>query len=225
MQDRLRSLLAPLLVGFGAIALAMLLAYLGSEMLEGDTAVFDLRILRAALAARVTYPWLTSVARDLSGLGSVGVLTIVTAAAVGYLWLTSARVTAAVMALSVTAGSIVNSLFKTLFGRARPDAPLTEFAFSSLSFPSGRAATSAIVFVSLGALLASTRSARIERVYLLSMAATFAAVVGVSRVVLGVHWPTDVLAGWAFGCAWAMVWLVLLKLAERTRIGPRPIAS
>jgi hypothetical protein len=71
MQGRIRSLLAPLPVGFGAIALATLFAYLGSEMLEGDTAAFDLRILRAARAARVAHPRLTDVARDCSGLGSI----------------------------------------------------------------------------------------------------------------------------------------------------------
>jgi undecaprenyl-diphosphatase len=128
-----------------------------------------------------------------------------------------------VLAVSVTLGSFVNSLFKTLFGRARPDTSFAEFPVSTPSFPSGHASTAAIVFVTPGALLASTRGARIERIYLLSMAAAFAAVVRMSRVMLGVHWPTDVLAGLAFGLAWAVLWLVLLRLAEGRRISrPQP---
>ena len=95
------------------------------------------------------------------------------------------------------------------------DAALAEFSVPSLSFPSGHASMAAIVFLTLGALLASTRTSRIERVYLLSTAATFAVLIGLSRVLLGVHWATDVLGGWAFGAAWAMAWLLVARFAER----------
>jgi undecaprenyl-diphosphatase len=117
------------------------------------------------------------------------------------------------LAASVVLGAAANSVFKMIFGRPRPDPSLAEFSVSSLSFPSGHASMAAIVFLSLGALLASTRTSRIERVYLLGTAATFAVLVGLSRVLLGVHWATDVLGGWAFGAAWAMAWLLVARVA------------
>ena len=66
-------------------------------------------------------------------------------------------------------------------------------------------------FQSVGALLASTRRPAIEQMYILAMASLMTLLVGVSRVALGVHWATDVLAGWAFGAAWALVWLLLAQ--------------
>jgi undecaprenyl-diphosphatase len=64
-------------------------------------------------------------------------------------------------------------------------------------------------------LLASTRTRAIERTYILAMASLMTLLVGVSRIILGVHWATDVLAGWAFGAAWAMLWLLLARRFAR----------
>jgi undecaprenyl-diphosphatase len=83
-----------------------------------------------------------------------------------------------------------------------------------MSFPSGHASMSAIVFLTLGALLANTRGRWVERVFILATAAIATFLVGVSRVALGVHWATDVLAGWALGTGWATAWLLV---AHRTR--------
>jgi undecaprenyl-diphosphatase len=214
MEDRFESLLKPLLVGFAAVLLSLLFAYLASEVLEGDTAAFDTRILHAAQALRAAHPWLSEVGRDFGGLGSVSVMALFTSVAVGYLLLVSARATALLLAASVILGAAANSLFKSAFGRSRPDPAFAEFSVPSLSFPSGHASMAAIVFLTLGTMLASTRKSRIERAYLLSMAATFAMLIGLSRVLLGVHWATDVLGGWAFGAAWAMGWLLLARFAE-----------
>jgi undecaprenyl-diphosphatase len=78
-----------------------------------------------------------------------------------------------------------------------------------MSFPSGHAAMSATVFLTVGALLASTRQRRSERAYILVCSMALSMLVGVSRVVLGAHWATDVLGGWTFGCAWATTWLLV----------------
>jgi undecaprenyl-diphosphatase len=145
--------------------------------------------------------------RDLSGLGSTAVLTLFTAGTVGYLALVSARATALLVATAVITGSLGVSWLKAGFGRLRPAADFAELVARGLSFPSGHAGLSAIVFLTLGALLASTRSRAIERMYILAMASLMTLLVGLSRIALGVHWATDVLAGWAFGAAWAMVWL------------------
>jgi undecaprenyl-diphosphatase len=154
--------------------------------------------------------------RDLSGMGSTIVLTLLTVATVGYLVLVSRRTTAFMVAVSVVSGTVLVSVFKAAFGRLRPDAAFAELEASGLSFPSGHASMSAIVFLTLGALFASTRNRRAERVYILLTAALMTALVGLSRVALGVHWATDVLAGWSFGSAWAIGWLVIARyLAHR----------
>jgi undecaprenyl-diphosphatase len=98
---------------------------------------------------------------------------------------------------------------KAAFGRLRPDPMFAELTVPGLSFPSGHATMSATVFLTAGALIAATHRRWAERAYILSAAALLTALVGVSRAMLGVHWATDVLGGWAFGSAWALLWLLL----------------
>jgi undecaprenyl-diphosphatase len=155
------------------------------------------------------------VMRDLSGLGSTAVLTLFTAVTVCYLALVSARATALLVAAAVITGSVGVSWLKAWFGRLRPAADFAELLAPGLSFPSGHAGVSAIVFLTLGALLASTRSRAIERMYILAMASLMTLLVGLSRIALGVHWATDVLAGWAFGAAWAVIWVLLARRLNR----------
>ncbi len=206
---RHHSILKPLLIGFSAALLALIFVQLGSEVVEGDTRIFDMLLLRGAQALRISYPWIIEVMRDVSGLGSTSVLISFTACAVGYLALISERTTAALVATSVITGSVVVSVFKTNFGRLRPDSFYAEFSVSGWSFPSGHASMSAIVFLTVGTLIACTRSRVAESIYILTTATLLTLFVGLSRVLLGVHWATDVLGGWAFGAAWAIAWLLL----------------
>jgi undecaprenyl-diphosphatase len=113
------------------------------------------------------------------------------------------------VAASVISGSLLMTLLKGLFGRLRPDAAYADAAVTGLSFPSGHATMSAVIYLTLGALLASTCAQRGQRGYIVGVAAMVALLVGVSRVALGVHWATDVVAGWAFGSGWALLWLLL----------------
>jgi undecaprenyl-diphosphatase len=213
-RARLASLRRPLLVALAATALATAFAYLGSEVLERDTSAIDTALLRAAKILRTTHPWLTSTMRDFSGLGSVAVLLVITLATAGYLWLLRAPRTALCVLGAVASGTLADALLKRVFGRARPDATLADFSVSSMSFPSGHASMSAIVFLTVGAMLASSRPSRPERVYILAVSAALTVLVGLSRVALGVHWPTDVLGGWAFGSAWTLVWVMVARQAE-----------
>jgi undecaprenyl-diphosphatase len=211
-----QALIKSLVILFTASALAFAFLKLGSEVGEGDTRIFDIQFLQRAQLLRAGHPWLAEVMRDLSGMGSTIVLTLLTVATVGYLVLVSRRTTAFMVAVSVVSGTVLVSVFKAAFGRLRPDAAFAELEASGLSFPSGHASMSAIVFLTLGALFASTRNRRAERVYILLTAVLMTALVGLSRVALGVHWATDVLAGWAFGSAWAIGWLVIARyLAHR----------
>lgn len=213
--DRYHFLLKPLLILFTAAVLAFAFAKLGSEVGEGDTRIFDMQLLQRAQSLRAGHPWLAAVMRDLSGLGSPLVLTLFTVATVGYLALVSARITAVLVAASVISGGVLVSVFKAGFGRLRPDVAYAELVVSGLSFPSGHASMSAIVFLTLGALIASTRNRLAERVYILMTATLMTLLVGLSRVALGVHYATDVLGGWAFGTAWVIVWVLLARHIAR----------
>jgi undecaprenyl-diphosphatase len=209
--DRYLTLIKPLLAGLVVVVLALAFAYIGSEAVEGETHGFDLHVVHSAQALRSVHPWLAEVLRDFSGLGSTAVLTLFTVSTVCYLAFFSARVTALLVASSVISGTLLVSLFKGSFGRLRPDARLADMVVPGLSFPSGHASMSAIVFLTIGALIASTRSRLNERAFILTTAALMTLLVGLSRVGLGVHWASDVLGGWAFGAAWAMVWLLLAR--------------
>lgn len=200
-------------LGFALLVVLLILAFalLAGEMLEGDTHAFDMLVLRSAQSLRAAHPWVSEIMRDLSGLGSVFVLTLFTTITVGYLALISYQANAFFVAAAAISGSICVSVFKAAFGRARPDAAYADLVVAGLSFPSGHATMSAVVFLILGTLAASNSTRWIERIYILCSAALLTVLVGVSRIALGVHWATDVLGGWAFGSAWAIAWLLLAK--------------
>ncbi len=210
-----KALLKPLLWVFAAAALALVFALLGSEVGEGETRTFDMQMLQLAQALRAAHPGLAELMRDLSGLGSTVVLTLFTLATVGYLLLVSKKTTALLVAASALSGTVLVSVFKALFGRLRPDAAYAALSSPGLSFPSGHASMSAIVFLTLGTLIASSRGRLSERAYILLTAILMTALVGLSRILLGAHYATDVFGGWAFGSAWAMVWLVLARHLDR----------
>lgn len=216
VNGRYRRLLRPLLVGAFAVLLTLAFVELAGQVLEGETHAFDHWVLHRAEAWRAAHPWLTEVMRDLSGIGSTVTLTLVTLITVGYLSLATTHRVAVLVAMSVASGAVLMSLLKIAFGRLRPDLAQAAIVVPGLSFPSGHTSMSAIVFLTLGTLIASTRTRLRERSYILAAAASLTLLVGVSRVMLGVHWATDVLGGWAFGAGWALAWLLLVGAVMRT---------
>ncbi|WP_168708604.1 phosphatase PAP2 family protein [Hydrogenophaga sp. PAMC20947] len=209
--DPFRSLWRPLLAGSFVMAMVFVFLKLGSEVVEGETQGFDQHILRFAQALREQYPILSDMMRDITGLGSVSVLTLFTVITVVYLALFSSRRMAALVAVAMISGTLLVSVFKAFFGRTRPDLTFAELAASGLSFPSGHASMSAIAYLTVGALIAATHKRTGERFYILLIAGFITLLVGLSRIALGVHWATDVIGGWAFGSAWAVLWLQLAK--------------
>jgi undecaprenyl-diphosphatase len=210
-------IIAALLLAFGLIA---------QEVVEGEPLAFDRALLLAFRdpsnpSVPVGPPWLLDAARDVTSLGSTVVLGLILFAVVGYLLLDRKRAAAGLMLGAVVGGVALNTLLKLAFTRPRPDFVTPAVQVYTASFPSGHATLSAITYLTLGALLAQTNPSARFRVYFMSLAAVFTGLVGVSRVYLGVHYPTDVLAGWCIGTAWAMgCWALMAWLQHRGGIEP-----
>jgi undecaprenyl-diphosphatase len=208
------------LLGTGSAALWAFMG-IASEMREGETQEFDRRVLLAlrspADAADPIGPrWLEEMARDFTGLGGVGVLGLITAASVVYLLMMRKRHAALLLAAAVGGGILLSTLFKAGFDRPRPDLVTHLSLVYTASFPSGHSMMSAVTYLTLGALLARLHEGRAVQAFIVCVAILITVLVGLSRVYLGVHWPTDVLAGWAAGAAWAcLCWLVALWFQKR----------
>jgi undecaprenyl-diphosphatase len=111
---------------------------------------------------------------------------------------------------AVLGGVAINNLLKYAFARPRPDFVTHAARVFTTSFPSGHATLSAITYLTMGALLARIHHSLAIRIYLMSVAVFLILLIGMSRIYLGVHYPTDVLGGWCIGAAWAMGWWVLM---------------
>lgn len=198
--------------------------WLAGEVVEGDTHAFDRAVLLALrepdnVAVPIGPGWLNIAAGDLTALGSYAVLTVLTVIVLGLLLILGKRAAALLVFASIGGGMLLSALLKDLFDRPRPDlVPHLADVFTP-SFPSGHAMLSAVTYLTLGALLARVQPLPWVRAYLMAVALVLTLLVGASRVYLGVHWPTDVLAGWFAGAAWAaMCWLAAFWLQQRGRI-------
>ncbi|MCA9695339.1 MAG: phosphatase PAP2 family protein [Myxococcales bacterium] len=163
--------------------------------------------------------WLEQTVRDVTALGGVGVLTLLIIAVTGWLALAGKRAAALYALAAVTTGVVASALLKQLFARPRPDLVSHGVVTFHSSFPSGHAMMSTIVFMTLAALVTRLQTSALARAYALLLGALLSLLVGVSRVYLGVHWPTDVLAGWTAGAGWALLcWLVARRLQRRGQL-------
>ncbi len=199
---------------------------IADEVIEGETRALDEAII---LAFRVPGdagdpigpPWAEEAMRDITSLGSAPVLVIAVLAVSGFLALArgpsfkGGRL--AIFTLAASAGGLaVSSALKYTVDRPRPDlVPHGTLIYTS-SFPSGHSMMSAVVYLTLAALVARLMEKKRLKGYALGIAMALTLLVGLSRVYLGVHWPSDVLAGWAAGAAWALgCWLI----ARRAGLG------
>ena len=212
--------LVPALLAFGKLA---------SEMVEGDTLAFDRWLLvHLRTAADPGVPigpgWLREAMVDFTALGGGAVLTLITLLAAGYLLARRKAAMALFLSIAIAGGAILNTLLKYGFVRERPDVVPHLVEVSSASFPSGHAMNSAMVYLTLAALLARAERSWRVRLFLMAGAIVVTLLVGFSRAYLGVHWPTDVMAGWSVGAAWAcLASLVALQLQRaRTLEGSEP---
>ncbi len=210
------------------VASALLIVALGAlgfvgiadEVVEGETHALDLAVLQALRVdgrpdALIGPEWLHVAAVDITALGSVAVLTLLILA--GFALLGSLRrwTEAWLLALGALSGVTVSQGLKALFGRERPDEAYRVVEAVNASFPSGHAMLSAVVFLTLGVLASRFAERRRVKILAISAAVLVSLLVGASRVYLGVHWTSDVLAGWSVGAAWAMICWLVAYLVER----------
>jgi undecaprenyl-diphosphatase len=205
-----RTLLAVLVIVLGVWGLISLT----DTVREGHTQKFDMRVI-LWFVHHPGPPWLSDMARDITALGGVAVLTLMTLAVVGYLLISQKRGAALLVLLAVIGGLLIGSLLKHLIDRDRPPREFQTTYVFTRSFPSGHSMLSAVTYLTLGALLAQVMHGRLLKLYFIVLALILTFLVGLSRVYLRVHWPTDVLAGWTAGLAWAILCLLVARKLQR----------
>lgn len=196
---------------------------IADEVVEGETHQLDMAILMSLRTAGsppdlIGPPWFEEMMRDITALGSYAFIIILVSAAVGYLLLVRKWALALLTLGAVVGGMLISNLLKMGFDRPRPDLDHAARVFTP-SFPSGHAMLSAVTFLTLGALLTRANVDWRAKAYFLTVAVFLTVIVGCSRIYLGVHYPTDVLAGWCVGSAWALIcWSTAYWLQARGKV-------
>jgi undecaprenyl-diphosphatase len=215
--------LGVLLAYAGIAAGVWLFCWIAAEVTAGDTQALDRKILLAMRHPEdrtpIGSPAVQDAARDMTALGGATALTLLTLITGGFLLLDGKRHMGLFVYGSVAGGFLVSTILKNLFQRPRPDLVPHAAYVSTASFPSGHSMLSAVTYLTLGALLARSQPRKRMKAYFLLLAGLLTFLVGVSRVYLVVHWPSDVLAGWTAGISWAIFcWLIARWLQRRHTI-------
>lgn len=183
------------LTGAALVFAVMLQDVLGRDGMALRDSGFD-----QAIADHRT-PGLIDAAKALTNIGSIGVLAVAAVVVAGALWFFRLKLAEAIAPfVSLGLAAVCAAAFKTLVGRSRPDVPIRLLNETEPSFPSGHATDSTALFVSVAIVLAVVVFRRpLARGLTLLIGFAVPAVIGLTRLELGVHWPSDVIAGWALG--------------------------
>jgi undecaprenyl-diphosphatase len=188
---------------------------------EGETNHFDLMILKSLrvqgnLHQPIGPEWVDLAMHDITSLGGGTVIVIITVIVVGFLLLQKNYSAMWLILIATIGGALVGLGLKELMGRERPPAIFHLVYVNTLSFPSGHSMISAVVYLTQAFLLSRIQKKKSIRVYIITVALILTFLIGISRIYLGVHYPTDVLAGWSIGFTWALLcWFVVWYLQER----------
>ncbi|KAA2317121.1 PAP2 family protein [Pseudooceanicola sediminis] len=199
---------------------------LAAEMIEGDLHAFDQAVLLALrtpgdLNNPIGGSQVEVAMRDLTALGGVTVLTLISLSVLVFLVLNRQRASAVFLGIAIIGGQALSHLAKLGFSRPRPDLVPHGVEVATASFPSGHSMMAAVTYLTLAVMLARSETQLGIRAFYITVAAVLAMLVGISRVYLGVHWPSDVLAGWTLGAAWALgVWLLARRMGRHGQIEP-----
>lgn len=218
----------------GFVLASLLVAALGvwgfieiaDEVMGGDTHAFDEWVVRSLRRpgdpARPIGPrWITTAALDVTALGGMVVLFLITFFVGVFLFLMGKRHAMGLAWGATFTGALLSVVLKEIFDRPRPQVVPHLAEVESASFPSGHALMSAVVYLTLGALLSQFVRQRRVKCYVLGVAVLMTGIIGLSRIFLGVHYPTDVLAGWTVGLTWALLcWNLAAWLQSRGKVEP-----
>lgn len=204
---------------------AIVFVHLAVAAPRGDYLPVEHEILQAFRQPGTDLPlgpeWVSSGVRDLTALGSAIVIILLTVTITGYLLLTRRRAAAVLLLVATAGGQVMNGTLKHLFGRERPEATLHLVEVRSPSFPSGHSMAASIFYLTTGALLTQTARRRREKIYIIAAVLAVTGLIAFSRVYLGVHYPTDVVAGWCAGLVWALLcWTVARWMRRRGQLEP-----
>lgn len=194
---------------------------LADEVGEGETDALDRQVLLAfRSAADPADPlgprWFEEAMRDITALGGFTLLSVTVVVATLLLIFHDRRREALVFASTVILAQISSEVLKAIYDRDRPSLVTHGSYAYSQSFPSGHSVMAAATFFTLATVVASVEAKKRTKALIYGLAISFVVMVGISRVYLGVHWPTDVLGGWALGASWALAaWVVLGLLKVR----------
>ena len=212
-------LLAGALLVLGGLLSFLLVAHLFDR---GFVRALDARIMLslrdpANLSDAIGPPWFEGVVRDISALGSIAVLALLSLAVISFLLIRRQFHAALLVLAAAGGGALLMGGLKEAFDRPRPRiVPHLFGEVATPSFPSGHAMAAAAIYLTLAALVARMVEDRRSKVFVVSVALVLALLVGFSRVYLGVHWPSDVLAGWTAGLSWAVAcWILMARLQKR----------
>jgi len=225
LPERLRNRIEPrLLASLTLLAgLFLLFATIADTVFDQESHAFDRAILLALRSPgdpglTVGPGWLAGAIRDITSLGGFTVITLVTVLSVLYLLAARKIRNAVIITLAISLGALAETGLKLLFSRARPDVVPHLVDVQTMSFPSGHAMMSAITYLTLGSMLARAQPTWQLRAFTFGAGLFLTLLIGVSRVFLGVHWPTDIIAGWTVGGAWALcVWMIADTLNRRRK--------
>jgi undecaprenyl-diphosphatase len=214
-RSEIAALTALLVVGLGV----MTFVEVADDMTETDGQMFDQAVLHwlQPVAGQPRGPWwLHEAAVDLTSLGGISVLTLFAFIALAFLLIQRKRLSAVLLVVGLAGGVALSEGLKAFFGRARPPEAYQAVETLNASFPSGHALLSTVFYLSLGVMLTRAFPRKRLKAFVLGTAVFIALLIGLTRVYLGAHWASDVIAGWCAGAAWAMaLWLVAYAVERR----------
>ena len=219
-RTEIAALSALLIIALGV----MTFVEVADDMTEADGQMFDQAVLHwlQPVAGQPRGPWwLQEAAADLTSLGGISVLTLFAVIAFSFLLIQRKRLSALLLVVGLAGGVALSEGLKALFERARPPAAYQAVETLNASFPSGHALLSTVFYLTLGVMLTRAFPQKRFKAFVLGSAILIALLIGLTRVYLGAHWATDVLAGWSVGAAWAMaLWLVAYAVHRRQAVHP-----
>lgn len=215
----------PVLLAIFALFASLLIFVLLTQLALQDTPhEFDRYLLLsmrnpADLSDPLGPRWVEEVGRDITALGGNAVLILLSLAVLGYLLMAKKQILALVVLIAMVGSLALSSILKKTIDRDRPDLVPHHTVIYTASFPSGHSMLSASTYLTMGALLATNQRRKRIKIFILLFCTFITLLVGISRIYLGVHWPTDVLAGWTAGAGWALACWLLARWLQRKQPG------